>query len=85
MSPFGKKHLTPDSSRHSFGSISDGTEAQPEIPRGLTLETVLMMMASFGHKLGGKGKTIVNPYEHVGRNDPCPCGCGRKFKQCPDR
>ena len=21
-------------------------------------------------------------YAHVGRNDPCPCGSGRKFKQC---
>jgi hypothetical protein len=19
---------------------------------------------------------------HIGRNDPCPCGSGRKFKQC---
>jgi preprotein translocase subunit SecA len=23
-----------------------------------------------------------NPYAHVGRNDPCPCGSGKKFKQC---
>jgi hypothetical protein len=23
-----------------------------------------------------------NPYRHVGRNDPCPCGSGRKFKKC---
>jgi preprotein translocase subunit SecA len=21
-------------------------------------------------------------FEHVGRNDPCPCGSGRKFKRC---
>jgi hypothetical protein len=20
--------------------------------------------------------------EHIGRNDPCPCGSGKKFKQC---
>jgi uncharacterized protein len=25
---------------------------------------------------------IVNPYRHVGRNDPCPCGSGKKFKRC---
>lgn len=25
---------------------------------------------------------IVNPLRHVGRNDPCPCGSGRKFKAC---
>lgn len=23
-----------------------------------------------------------NPYKDVGRNDPCPCGSGRKFKKC---
>ena len=24
----------------------------------------------------------VNPWRNVGRNDPCPCGSGRKFKKC---
>lgn len=23
-----------------------------------------------------------NPTQHVGRNDPCPCGSGQKFKRC---
>jgi uncharacterized protein len=23
-----------------------------------------------------------NPWRNVGRNDPCPCGSGRKFKKC---
>jgi uncharacterized protein len=23
-----------------------------------------------------------NPYRNVGRNDPCPCGSGKKFKKC---
>ncbi|HTT09187.1 MAG TPA: SEC-C metal-binding domain-containing protein [Gammaproteobacteria bacterium] len=23
-----------------------------------------------------------NPWRDVGRNDPCPCGSGRKFKKC---
>jgi uncharacterized protein YecA (UPF0149 family) len=26
--------------------------------------------------------TIVRHDPHVGRNDPCPCGSGRKFKKC---
>ena len=26
--------------------------------------------------------TIRNPVRHVGRNDPCPCGSGKKFKKC---
>ena len=23
-----------------------------------------------------------NPLKNVGRNDPCPCGSGKKFKKC---
>lgn len=25
---------------------------------------------------------LLNPYRDVGRNDPCPCGSGKKFKRC---
>jgi hypothetical protein len=25
---------------------------------------------------------VRNPFRDVGRNDPCPCGSGRKFKKC---
>jgi uncharacterized protein YecA (UPF0149 family) len=31
------------------------------------------------------GKTINVPYiapPKVGRNDPCPCGSGKKYKKC---
>ncbi|MFL5251921.1 MAG: DUF1186 domain-containing protein [Rhodopila sp.] len=31
--------------------------------------------------LVGQG-TVHNPYRGVGRNDPCPCGSGKKFKKC---
>jgi uncharacterized protein len=26
--------------------------------------------------------TAINRYKNIGRNDPCPCGSGRKFKKC---
>jgi hypothetical protein len=26
--------------------------------------------------------TVFNPSRHIGRNDPCPCGSGKKFKKC---
>ena len=29
-----------------------------------------------------KAKPVVNEGPKVGRNDPCPCGSGRKYKQC---
>ena len=25
---------------------------------------------------------VINPLRAIGRNDPCPCGSGRKFKKC---
>jgi hypothetical protein len=28
------------------------------------------------------GTTIINPLRNVGRNDPCPCGSGKKYKKC---
>jgi len=28
------------------------------------------------------GVPVPNPYAGVGRNDPCPCGSGKKFKKC---
>ncbi len=30
----------------------------------------------------GASAVAANPYEGVGRNDPCPCGSGKKFKKC---
>lgn len=29
-----------------------------------------------------KNKGLNNPKQKVGRNDPCPCGSGKKFKKC---
>lgn len=31
--------------------------------------------------VGNKAKSL-NPFKGVGRNDPCPCESGKKFKQC---
>lgn len=30
----------------------------------------------------GESTTVTRQAPRVGRNDPCPCGSGRKFKQC---
>lgn len=29
-----------------------------------------------------KGYSLKHTRKQVGRNDPCPCGCGKKFKKC---
>jgi hypothetical protein len=31
---------------------------------------------------GSLGTPYREPLRHVGRNDPCPCGSGKKFKKC---
>jgi preprotein translocase subunit SecA len=30
---------------------------------------------------GGGGRTVVAA-QKVGRNEPCPCGCGKKYQKC---
>jgi preprotein translocase subunit SecA len=29
-----------------------------------------------------KARPVVRPTQKVGRNDPCPCGSGKKYKHC---
>ncbi len=33
-------------------------------------------------KEGGIDRTVVNEEPKIGRNDPCPCGSGKKYKNC---
>jgi preprotein translocase subunit SecA len=42
------------------------------------------MQLSYGDSPGGDGKpkTVRRQAEKVGRNDPCPCGSGKKYKKC---
>ncbi|MFT3880025.1 MAG: SEC-C metal-binding domain-containing protein [Gemmatales bacterium] len=35
-----------------------------------------------GSQSGGKAQPVRNKEPRVGRNDPCPCGSGKKYKQC---
>ncbi len=34
---------------------------------------------------GGRGRTVQRVEPKVGRNDPCPCGSGKKYKKCCGR
>jgi preprotein translocase subunit SecA len=34
------------------------------------------------HVETSRGPAAGDDYARVGRNDPCPCGSGRKFKRC---
>ncbi|MDA1191512.1 MAG: preprotein translocase subunit SecA [Candidatus Poribacteria bacterium] len=41
--------------------------------------------SSAAARLGSQARAAQNPYGKVGRNEPCPCGSGKKFKQCHGR
>ncbi|MNR61539.1 preprotein translocase subunit SecA [compost metagenome] len=34
------------------------------------------------NEAGGKKPLVRAEEQRIGRNDPCPCGSGKKFKQC---
>jgi preprotein translocase subunit SecA len=38
-----------------------------------------------GARMQSEGATIVRSQPKVGRNDPCPCGSGKKYKHCHGR
>lgn len=58
-----------------------------ELPRLSDLQPQLDLMinevaqAADELMVGNKSQSL-NPYKDVGRNDPCPCGSGKKFKKC---
>jgi preprotein translocase subunit SecA len=37
---------------------------------------------SHGQQAAAKVETVRRDAEKVGRNDPCPCGSGKKYKKC---
>ncbi len=69
----------------------DGLQAFREAsvePFGSTIETLGRWSQASpvwdeGDVAPGEADTpYVNPYRDVGRNDPCPCGSGKKYKKC---
>jgi preprotein translocase subunit SecA len=40
---------------------------------------------STGNRTQGEAVTVVRAHPKVGRNDPCPCGSGKKYKHCHGR
>ena len=60
--------------------VLEGDDAPAPAPRAAQAD------GSPNPKPVSKPKTYVkdkdDPYANVGRNDPCPCGSGKKFKKC---
>ena len=53
-------------------------KAMKEFMSGLSLKEL-------DHLVNGVQDPYVNPCKGIGRNDPCPCGSGKKYKKCCGR
>lgn len=63
--------------------IIDGLEAQEEMASELTLAAMMLHRYWLEQRLPAEAPTpTLRTGPKVGRNDPCPCGSGKKFKQC---
>ncbi len=62
-------------------------EQKPELPKTAMPQAVdfSRMITSHGPAGPRKAASTVNGVKKVGRNDPCPCGSGKKFKNCHGR
>jgi preprotein translocase subunit SecA len=72
---FVSNTLVETSARHD-----DANEAQQQIPQS----DMSQEQSDAIDQSGGKPtiETIRNREEKIGRNDPCPCGSGKKYKSC---
>jgi hypothetical protein len=65
------------------GAFLASLEAEGRLAGGrATGAFVQALKPKFLEEASGKTKPIVNPGSKLGRNDPCPCGSGKKFKKC---
>ena len=58
------------------------TEVTKVTGAGLEDTAINLVDGKITEKEGGMNKTVVNDEPKVGRNDPCPCGSGKKYKNC---
>ena len=62
-------------SRKESAQITDAKLANAQ-------DAIELVDGKMAPKNGGVNKTIVNAEPKIGRNDPCPCGSGKKYKNC---
>jgi len=57
--------------------VTEGHEKRSDMSRMQTSRPDLLTNSS-----EPKSKAPIHVEKRVGRNDPCPCGSGKKFKNC---
>ena len=68
--------------RKKEGGVSKREETSKITNASLEDTAINLVDGSYKKDEGGMNKTVVNEESKVGRNDPCPCGSGKKYKNC---
>jgi uncharacterized protein len=66
-------------SRLSKAEIDDLTKKAPEL---IPFWVPMLNAWRIAHHVVSQPETPTRPFTKVGRNDPCPCGSGKKYKKC---
>ena len=77
--PASRSISAQSASHSSIGSFGTSSPGGP--PRGIPPAGASPMSEA----LNRRGVTVVRSQPKVGRNDPCPCGSGKKYKHCHAR
>ncbi len=81
--PVDLKKAVPDVLDGFFAFLKDTGRFPPAGAWRMCVETVRGKYVDSLRADGSvKGTTFKKNYTDVGRNDPCPCGSGQKFKKC---
>jgi len=65
------------------GAFLRSLEAEGRLGGGSSLAAYAgVLKNAFEEAASGKVKPITRPGSRLGRNDPCPCGSGKKYKKC---
>jgi uncharacterized protein YecA (UPF0149 family) len=66
-----------------FDDVPDRPEGETIEPEQVQLELAAMIPGSIvGLWRAWDPSDLAHDGQRAGRNDPCPCGSGRKFKKC---
>ena len=67
----------------AFVPLRDDSEARPaQAPRSQDMSNMRTRREDLTTNGEQKARTPIHVDKRVGRNDPCPCGSGKKYKNC---
>lgn len=67
----------------AFVPLRDDSEARPaQAPKSQDMSNMRTQRSDLSTNGEQKARTPVHVDKRIGRNDPCPCGSGKKYKNC---